>query len=136
MPSFKFNIALLALFHYHLGFDMHLEVVVGLTASFRIWHAFRSSVGVHNYILAMLAMRVLYPLNLVFFFVRCIFFFGISCWSSKNNSIQRLLSTLFVRSFFFCNVSLSHFLLWCCSFLFVFDSLWCSFILYFRVVLI
>ena len=104
MQSFKFNVALVALFHYHLGFDMHLEAVVGLAASFRIWHAFRSSVGVHNYILAMLVvMWVLYPLDLVFFFVRCIFLFvfGIrSCWSSKNNSVQRLLSTLFVRSFF------------------------------------
>ncbi|KAH8496424.1 hypothetical protein H0E87_019256 [Populus deltoides] len=30
----EFNVALLALFHYPLGFDMHLEAVVGLAASF------------------------------------------------------------------------------------------------------
>ena len=34
MLSFKFNVALLAMFHYHLGLDMHLEAVVGLAASF------------------------------------------------------------------------------------------------------
>jgi citrate synthase len=34
MLSFKFNVALLALFHYPLGFDMHLEAIVGLAASF------------------------------------------------------------------------------------------------------
>ncbi|KAL3578670.1 hypothetical protein D5086_020174 [Populus alba] len=30
----ELNVALLALFHYHLGFNMHLEAVVGLAASF------------------------------------------------------------------------------------------------------